>query len=168
MLRVLTFDTALDQAQLDLAASKIFTNPVTELGSFGPLAAQVLPGFDWALWVGFKPGVRDNEGATAIEAMTDALGREFGPDEAVLFQPVISAQGPAPQRRRRRGRLRRTAGQPHHPALALHPGRRMGPNRGHRHHHPQGATAPRAGHPAHRGGLRRRADGACPTSAACS
>ena len=94
VLRVLTFDTALDQAQLDLAASKIFTNPVTELSSFSPLAAQVLPGFDWALWVGFKPGVRDNEGATAIEAMTDALGREFGPDEAVYSSRLYLLRAP--------------------------------------------------------------------------
>ena len=100
VLRVLTFDTKLDQDQLERVRSAIFTNPVTELSSFEPLAAQVLPGFHWALWVGYKPGVRDNEGATAIEAMADALGRGFGEDEAVyssrlylLRAPKLSLEG---------------------------------------------------------------------------
>ncbi|MCA1990224.1 MAG: phosphoribosylformylglycinamidine synthase subunit PurS, partial [Desulfarculus sp.] len=79
VLRVLTFDTKLTTAELERVRERIFTNPVTEVGSFLPLAGQVLPEFDWALWVGLKPGVRDNEGATALEAMADVLGRGFDP-----------------------------------------------------------------------------------------
>jgi phosphoribosylformylglycinamidine synthase len=94
VLRVLTFDTKLDQDQLERARTAIFTNPVTELSSFEPLAARVLPGFHWALWVGYKPGVRDNEGATAIEAMADALGRGFGEDEAVYSSRLYLLRAP--------------------------------------------------------------------------
>ncbi len=100
VLKVLTFDTGLDQDQLERARTELFCNPVTEVSSFTPLAGEVLPGFDWALWVGFKPGVRDNAGATAIEAMSDELGRVFGPEEAVyssrlylLGAPKLNAEG---------------------------------------------------------------------------
>jgi len=84
VLRVLTFDTRLTPNELERVRGSIFTNPVTEVSSFLPLADQVLPDFDWALWVGYRPGVRDNEGATALEAMADALGRGFGPDEICI------------------------------------------------------------------------------------
>ncbi|ADK83606.1 Phosphoribosylformylglycinamidine synthase [Desulfarculus baarsii DSM 2075] len=94
VLRVLTFDTALDENQLDFVRQEVFTNPVTELSSFAPLAGQIMPAFDWALWVGLKPGVRDNEGATAIEGMADALGREFGPDEAVYASRLHLLRAP--------------------------------------------------------------------------
>ncbi|MCB2228877.1 MAG: phosphoribosylformylglycinamidine synthase [Desulfarculaceae bacterium] len=94
VLRVLTFDTHLSDAELERVRGEIFTNPVTEISSFAPLADQVLPGFDWALWVGYKPGVKDNEGATAIEAMADALGRSFGEDEAVYSSRLFLIEAP--------------------------------------------------------------------------
>lgn len=82
VLRVLTLDTALEAADLEKARERIFTNPVTEISSFAPLAQEVLPGFHWALWVGLKPGVRDNEAATALEAMADVLGRPLAAGDA--------------------------------------------------------------------------------------
>ncbi|MCB2192569.1 MAG: phosphoribosylformylglycinamidine synthase, partial [Deltaproteobacteria bacterium] len=94
VLKVLTFDTKLDAAQLQRARQEIFTNPVTELSSFSPLAGEVLPGFHWALWVGFKPGVKDNQGDTALEAMADALGASFGADEAVYSSRLYLIQAP--------------------------------------------------------------------------
>ena len=94
VLRVLTFDTNLSQDDLERVRRDIFTNPVTETSSFSPLAGQVLPEFDWALWVGLKPGVRDNEGATALEAMADVLGRGFGPDEAVYASKLYLLKAP--------------------------------------------------------------------------
>ncbi len=94
VLRVLTFDTKLSTAELERVRERIFTNPVTEVGSFLPLAGQVLPEFDWALWVGLKPGVRDNEGATACEAMADVLGRGFGPEEVVYASRLYLIQAP--------------------------------------------------------------------------
>jgi phosphoribosylformylglycinamidine synthase subunit PurSL len=94
VLKLLTFDTALDQAQLEQVQTELFSNPVTEVSSFSPLAGEVLPGFDWALWVGYKPGVRDNAGATAIEAMSDELGRAFGPEEAVYSSRLFLLKAP--------------------------------------------------------------------------
>ncbi len=94
VLRVLTLDTALTPAELERVRESIFTNPVSELSSFAPLAGQVCPDFDWALWVGLKPGVRDNEGATAIEAMADVLGRPLGPGEAVYSSRLHLLKAP--------------------------------------------------------------------------
>ena len=94
VLRVLTFDTKLSRAELERVGAEIFINPVTETGAWEPLAHEVLPGFDWALWVGYKPGVKDNAGATAIEAMADALGRGFGEDEAVFSSRLYLLKAP--------------------------------------------------------------------------
>jgi phosphoribosylformylglycinamidine synthase len=58
---------------------EIFTNPVTQISSFRPLAED----FDWLIWVGFRPGVKDNAGSTAIEAIEAFLEMKFPADEAV-------------------------------------------------------------------------------------
>ena len=94
VLRVLTFDTSLSPQDLERVRNQIFTNPVTEISSFEPLAGQVLPDFDWVLWVGLRPGVRDNEGSTAVEAMADVLGRKFGPNEAVYSSRLYLVKAP--------------------------------------------------------------------------
>ena len=94
VIRVLTFDTDLTPEQLARAQSQIFTNPVTEISAFTPLAHQALPGWDWALWVGLRPGVRDNEGATALEAMGDLLGRRLGEDQAVYGSRLYLLKAP--------------------------------------------------------------------------
>ncbi|KMY68243.1 phosphoribosylformylglycinamidine synthase [Desulfocarbo indianensis] len=94
VLRVLTLDAELSCEELEKARRDIFTNPVTEQSSFQPLAAQVLPDFDWALWVGLKPGVRDNEGATGLEAMRDVLCRGFGSEEAVYSSKLYLLKAP--------------------------------------------------------------------------
>jgi phosphoribosylformylglycinamidine synthase len=76
---VLTIDADLTPEQLELIRTEIFTNPVTQISSYQPLAGE----FDWALWVGYRPGVRDNAGATAAEAVEDLLKRPFKPGEAI-------------------------------------------------------------------------------------
>ncbi len=83
--RVLTVDAGLSGEQLERARLSIFTNPVTSRSSFSPL---FLPA-DWVLWVGFRPGVRDNAGATAQEAMEDLLGIRFAPNEAVYTSQLF-------------------------------------------------------------------------------
>jgi len=93
-IRVLTFDTDLSPEDLERVRTQIFTNPITEISSFTPLAGHVLPDFDWALWVGLRPGVRDNEGATAVEAMADVLGRGFGQAEAVYSSRLYLVKAP--------------------------------------------------------------------------
>jgi phosphoribosylformylglycinamidine (FGAM) synthase PurS component len=76
---IITIDAGLTQGQVNQARFDIFTNPVTQISSLSPLAVA----FDWMIWVGYRPGVKDNAGATAVEAMEDLLGVGFGPGEAV-------------------------------------------------------------------------------------
>ena len=52
LIRILTVDADLDLDQLEMARTRIFTNPVTEESSFSPLAKD----FDWLIWIGFRPG----------------------------------------------------------------------------------------------------------------
>src|SRR5512143_796851 len=73
VIQVLTLDTRLSSHELEAARREIFTNPVTQISSLAPLAQ----GFDWAIWVGFRPGVRDTAGSVALEAISDLLGRQL-------------------------------------------------------------------------------------------
>ena len=65
VVRVLMIDAGLTSEQMETARSRIFTNPITEESSFKPLAQD----FDWLIWVGYRPGVRDTAGSTAVEAV---------------------------------------------------------------------------------------------------
>ena len=76
---VVTIDADLSANQLKTIQTEIFTNPVTQVSSFKPLSVD----FDWIIWVGFRPGVRDNPGSTAAEAIEDVLGIKLARDEAV-------------------------------------------------------------------------------------
>ncbi|PID74221.1 MAG: phosphoribosylformylglycinamidine synthase, partial [Desulfobacterales bacterium] len=67
---ILTLESDLTKEQLDQIRGEIFTNPVTQVGSFQPLDIE----FNWCIWIGLRPGVRDNAGATAIEAIQDLFG----------------------------------------------------------------------------------------------
>jgi len=93
VLRVLMLDLNLPLGELEAIRTEVFTNPVTQVSSYSPLARE----FDWALWVGYRPGVRDNAGATAREAIEAFLGRALPPEAAVytsklylLFAPRLS------------------------------------------------------------------------------
>jgi len=79
VLRLLMLDMELTPSELEAVRTEVFTNPVTQVSSYTPLARE----FDWALWVGFRPGVRDNAGAMAREAIEAFLGRPLPPDAAV-------------------------------------------------------------------------------------
>ncbi|MFW5855548.1 MAG: phosphoribosylformylglycinamidine synthase subunit PurS, partial [Thermodesulfobacteriota bacterium] len=76
---VVTIDADLNPDQLRRVQEEVFTNPVTQISSYDPLDSA----FDWTLWIGYRPGVKDNPGATAMEAVTDILNRPFGPKEAI-------------------------------------------------------------------------------------
>ena len=73
--QILTIDAGLGADQLKRIQTDIFTNPVTQVSSDRPLAVDC----DWVIWVGYRPGVRDNPGATAVEAIEDLLGVRFAP-----------------------------------------------------------------------------------------
>jgi phosphoribosylformylglycinamidine synthase len=78
-IHVLTIDANLSVDQLNTIQSEIFTNPVTQVSSYDPLVMD----FDWTIWVGYRPGVKDNPGSTAVEAIEDLLGQPLGPGESV-------------------------------------------------------------------------------------
>ena len=76
---VITIDAALTDDQLDIIQSGIFTNPVIQISSYNPLPVE----FDWIIRVGYRPGVKDNPGSTAVEAIEDILGIKFARNDAV-------------------------------------------------------------------------------------
>ncbi len=77
-IHILTIDANLSALQFDTIQKEIFSNPVTQISSYDSLPVP----FDWTIWVGYRPGVRDNPGSTAIEAIEDFLALKFGPNEA--------------------------------------------------------------------------------------
>jgi phosphoribosylformylglycinamidine synthase II len=89
VIRVLTIDGELNRQQLEQIRTEIFTNPVTEESSYASSAA----GFDWLIWIGFRPGVRDTAGSTASEAIEDLLGIRFKPDQAVYTSKLYEIRG---------------------------------------------------------------------------
>lgn len=78
VISVLTLDAGLTDEEIEAVRTEIFTNPVTQVSSSGSLAAD----FDWAIWVGYRPGVRDTAGSVAIEAINEYLGKAPAPDAA--------------------------------------------------------------------------------------
>jgi len=89
VIRVLTIDTGLNHDQLEKIRQDIFTNPVTEESSYSPMARE----FDWLIWVGFRPGVRDTAGSTAMEAIEDLLRIKFQGEEAVYTSKLYEIRG---------------------------------------------------------------------------
>ena len=78
VVQILTIDADLSRGQLNAMRTRIFTNPVTQISSYQPLPIP----FDWMIWVGYRPGVRDNPGSTAVEAIQDVLGVTLAEGEA--------------------------------------------------------------------------------------
>jgi len=79
IVHVYTIDKGLTAGPLEAAASGPFSDPLVQRYAIDePLAGE----FDWAVEVGFLPGVTDNVGRTAREAM-EHLGVEFAAGEAV-------------------------------------------------------------------------------------
>src|SRR6266702_1487061 len=77
---VYTVDAELSDAELQQAAAEPFCDPVIQTCSIDrPAAAD----FDFLVEVGFRPGVTDNVGRTAREAIEYITGRPFQPGEGV-------------------------------------------------------------------------------------
>jgi phosphoribosylformylglycinamidine synthase len=77
---VYTIDVPLDKAQLELVAQEAYTDAITQEWSVDrPLARA----FDWAIEVGFLPGVTDNVGRTAREALEACLAIRLQEEEKV-------------------------------------------------------------------------------------
>jgi len=88
-IQIITIDADLSLNQLEKIQEEVFTNPVTQISSFDPLPVD----FDWTLWIGYRPGVRDNPGSTAIEAIEDCLNLKFGEKDAVYTSKRYCLKG---------------------------------------------------------------------------
>ena len=88
-IHILTIDADLTADQVERVRTEIVTNPVTQVSSLQPLDVD----FDWIIWVGFRPGVRDNPGATAVEAIEDLLQLQLKPGEAVYTSKRYCLKG---------------------------------------------------------------------------
>jgi phosphoribosylformylglycinamidine synthase len=83
-LDVYTLDLPLEEAELRAAAAEALSDPVVQDAVVGEtLAGKLFPVFDWAVEVGYRPGVTDNVGRTATEAVEMFLGRRFAHGERV-------------------------------------------------------------------------------------
>ena len=82
-LRVFTVEADITLEQLREAAAGPYSDPVTQEWSLGQLALEEGIAFDWLIEVGFRPGVTDNEGRTAAQALGYLLGRRLARHEAV-------------------------------------------------------------------------------------
>lgn len=89
VLRVLTMDLELPEAELERVRTEIFTHPTTQVSGYNPLARD----FAWAIWVGFKPGVRDTAGTVAQEALEAFLGRALPPEAAIYTSKLYLFSG---------------------------------------------------------------------------
>jgi phosphoribosylformylglycinamidine synthase subunit PurSL len=82
-LKVFTVDAGITPEEMEAAARGPYCDPVIQDYSLGPLALDWNWPFDWLIEVGFRPGVTDNEGRTAGQALEYLLGRKLARGEAV-------------------------------------------------------------------------------------
>ncbi len=88
-IHIVTVESDIHRQGLEKVRKEIFTNPVTQVSGLTPLDIE----FDWCIWIGFRPGVKDNAGATAMEAVRDVLGKTFTPDEGIYTSKRYCLQG---------------------------------------------------------------------------
>ncbi|NVN91891.1 MAG: phosphoribosylformylglycinamidine synthase subunit PurS [Desulfuromonadales bacterium] len=87
---VYTVDARLSREQLKQAAEGPFSDPVIQLWSIDlPLATC----FDFAVEVGFRPGVTDNVGRTGREAVSYLTGQPFAEGEGVYHSVQYLLKG---------------------------------------------------------------------------
>ncbi len=92
---VYTVDMTVSADELLLLAAGPYSDGVTQVYS---VQAPLAGGFDWIVEVGYKPGVTDNAGRTALEAASLCLGRSPAEGEKVytsrqyLFRGNLSRQ----------------------------------------------------------------------------
>lgn len=93
---IFTVDVQLSHGELEAVAAGPFCDPVIQNWSLDlPLATPAgNHAFDWAVEIGFRPGVTDNTGRTAGEAVKYLTGRALKDDEGVYsgVQYLLSGQ----------------------------------------------------------------------------
>ncbi|HDH98512.1 MAG TPA: phosphoribosylformylglycinamidine synthase, partial [Deltaproteobacteria bacterium] len=97
-IKVYLIDADLSEEQLRAVAEGPFSDPVIQIAAINrPLALDLAKkrdfAWDWLIECGFRPGVTDNEGRTAREALELVLGRELGPDQGVYTSTQYCIKG---------------------------------------------------------------------------
>ena len=92
-LKVFTVDAGITPEELEAAAKGPYCDPVIQDYSLGTLALDWNWSFDWLIEVGFRPGVTDNEGRTAAQALEYLLGRKLARGEAVYTSTQFLISG---------------------------------------------------------------------------
>ncbi len=83
-------DWDLDATQLASIAEEVFRDPVIQDASLDkPLDIP----FNWLIEVGFRPGVTDNIGRTAREAVARTLGIDFGSGQVIYTRKLYFLRG---------------------------------------------------------------------------
>ncbi len=83
-------DRDLSRNDLELLVDEVFRDPVIQQASVDkPLEIP----FDWLIEVGFRPGVTDNVGRTAREAVERTLGIKFLPGEGLYTRKLYFVKG---------------------------------------------------------------------------
>lgn len=87
---VYTIHADLAPEELDLVRRELFTDPIIQESTVdAPLNSTC----DFLIEVGFRPGVTDNVGKSATEALADTLGRRLKPTEAVYKSTLYAITG---------------------------------------------------------------------------
>ncbi len=94
VVKVFTVEAEITAEQLRAAAAGPYCDPVTQEFSLGSLALEREIPFDWLIEVGFRPGVTDNEGHTAAQALELLLGRKLAREEGVYTANQFLLSGP--------------------------------------------------------------------------
>ncbi|MGB9713000.1 MAG: AIR synthase-related protein [Dissulfurimicrobium sp.] len=93
-IKVYLIDAGLTPDELVAAARGPFSDPVINIVSVdSPLAKMLGFEWDWVVEVGFRPGVTDNEGRTAKEALELMLGRRLDRHEGVYTSVQYLVKG---------------------------------------------------------------------------
>jgi len=87
---VYTIHAGLSEDELDRVRTELFTDPVIQESA---LNASLADDYDYAIEVGFRPGVTDNVGKSSTEGIADTLGRALEPGEAVYKSTLYAITG---------------------------------------------------------------------------
>ena len=88
-IEVYTIAGELTDLELQKAAAEPLSDPIIQEFSINQPLAKI---FDWLIEVGFRPGVTDNVGKTAREAITLLLGENIGSlkNQCLYFPSVFN------------------------------------------------------------------------------